>query len=167
MRRSAVAMVLAAGSWMSAGCGEDVGQQLGERLVEEQIGDDADVGVDADSGEIRIDDGKGGSLSSGRRLPDSFPDEVALVEGEVLSGTALDDESTRGWAVAVQLDGDLAAVFEDAVALLEERGFDQTAEIYAGTASATLSNGAYDVLVAAFDDGSGAVTVGYTVSAKE
>ncbi|MFD0806391.1 hypothetical protein ACFQ0K_09870 [Nocardioides caeni] len=165
LRRTFAAGAAVTGMLLVTACSaEDIAEKATEKVVEDQLGDGADVDVDTDNGEVRIDDGDGNSYVSGDQLPDDFPDEIPLVDGTILSGVAVDEAGGRGWSVAVQVDTDAQGAVEEAARLLEEAGFELVTEIQAGVPGAQLTNDTWGVVIAAYEDTStDTAVVGYTV----
>ncbi|MCX6399335.1 MAG: hypothetical protein NTX33_05320 [Propionibacteriales bacterium] len=162
------ALLIAAGllaiTFALGACSEDIGDKVAERVAEEQLGDGAEVDVDAGSGKVRIDDGDGGSYVGGTGLPEDFPDEVPLVEGEVLNGAAVKDGGSVVWTVTVQVAGADQEAFDAAVQKLEGAGFDLATEIQSGLYGGQLDNGKWSVVLAVYGDATaGTAVVGYTV----
>ncbi|KRB80017.1 hypothetical protein ASE01_00450 [Nocardioides sp. Root190] len=154
-----LALVLTLGA-----CSEDIGEKVAEKIAEEQIGDGAEVDVDTGSGEVRIDDGSGSSYISGTQLPEDFPAEVPLIEGEILTGAAVKENDSAVWTVTVQVAGDAQEAFDEAVRLLEGAGFELATELQAGLYGGQLDNGTWDVVLAAYSDpDAGNTAVIYTV----
>lgn len=168
-RRLALAITASALLSLGAlsGCSaDDISEKVGEELVENQLGDGADVDVDTDSGEVSIKDGDGNSYEAGGDLPDDFPDEVPLIEGTVLSAVSVTDQGRGGWSVALTVDGSGDDAYAEAGAELESAGFTKDTEITSGSTTGAWSKDTFEVLVSAFDNGDGNATVSYTVSER-
>ena len=116
---------------LGACSGSDVADSVTERAIEAAASEDVDLDIDTDGGEVSVkgDDGET-SYSAGGGLPEGFPtDVVDLVDGEIGMSVSTQNEQGDGWAVSVQADNDDAdAVFDDAVARLEAKGFDAPAD---------------------------------------
>lgn len=154
-----LALVLALGA-----CSEDIGERVAEKIAEEQLGDGAEVDVDTGGGEVRIDDGSGSSYVGGTELPEDFPAEVPLLEGEILTGAAVKESGSAVWTVTVQVAGDAQEAFDEAVRMLEGAGFELATEVQAGLYGGQLDNGTWRVVLAAYaDPDAGTTAVGYTV----
>lgn len=124
-----------ASSWLAVpvlalaltGCADKVATSITERAVEAG-GENVDVDIDSDGGEVTVR-GEGGEVfSTGRELPDDFPDDVPLVDGEVISGVSTETPEGRGWAVSVEYDGSAEAAVDDAISRLESAGFSTSQE---------------------------------------
>lgn len=166
MRRTTLA--LAAAALMTAGLtacsAEDISEKVAEEVIENEVGGDADVDIDADGGEVTIEDGDGNTFTSGGDLPDDFPDDIPLIEGDILTAASVDDGSQRGWSVTFVVEGDPESAYEDAAGRLTSAGFE--GEVVASTMTGQYITDTYDVVVIAFDNGDGNSTVGYTVGVK-
>ena len=106
-----------------------------------------------------VEGATGGEVEIGNTVPEDFPTEVPLAEGEIVSGT-----SAGGvWNVGVRVDG--ADALGTIVGQLESAGFvgTQTGDQTADGGSAALGNGAYGVVVVVTKDGAGWVA-NYTVT---
>ena len=123
-RRAAGAVVLVAATGLVGGCGGDsagdeaadkAGEKLAERALED-AGEDVDVDIDGD--EVTIE-GEDGTVKVGTGdVPDAFPDELSIVDGDVVSSVDTPD----GAMVTIATDDALAA-FDEAVADLEAHGW--------------------------------------------
>ena len=159
-RRVAGAVVLAVAVLTSA-CGgdsasENAAEKLAERTLEDASGGDVDVDVDGD--QVTIESSEGTITAGTGEVPESFPDDITLPEGTILS--AIDAPS--GSVVTLEVDDALAA-FDDAVADLEGAGWTREQLTEAGeTRVAMFSKDSEQAMVMA-DAGSGQVT--YTVGA--
>ena len=112
------ALVLIGGSLL-VGCGDSEEEQA-EQAAEAVLGEDADVDIDGDS--VTFDDGDT-SITSGSGLPDGFPEDLPVLEGEILSGMASDDGSTKNYSVIVSASGDPASAAAEVKGLLEDAGW--------------------------------------------
>ncbi|MCM3656167.1 hypothetical protein M3147_02765 [Agromyces mediolanus] len=104
-----------------------------------------------------VEEATGGDVSLGGELPADFPDDVPLVDGEIVfaAGTA-----GEGWLVTMTSSS--ADPVADAVAALEAAGFAPDTTLSGADAGAAVyANATYLVLVAG--DGE---NVAYTVTAK-
>lgn len=123
-RRAAGTLVLVVATALVAGCGGDSGSdtaadEAGEKLAEqalEDAGEDVDVDIDGD--EVTIE-GEDGTVKVGTGdVPDAFPDELSIVDGDVVSSV----DTPEGAMVTIATDDALAA-FDEAVADLEANGW--------------------------------------------
>lgn len=128
-----------------SGCGaaED---ELAERATEEAMeaaGDGSEVDIEDD--ELTVTDGDGNTTTLGStELPDDFPaDEVPLVDGTIVSASAVDGAS---FTVMLEVEGDPEAVQEEAVGLLTDAGYTNGTEMNSeGYFATTLTKEGYDV----------------------
>ena len=97
-------------------------------------------------------------------LPEGFPeDEVPVLDGEILMGTASEGE---GYMVVVTVEDEPGAALDEAVSLLEGAGFESDPEMgdMMGETAALLTSAKYSVMVtAAADTGQTGVTYIVTV----
>ncbi|MBC7591809.1 MAG: hypothetical protein H7226_12330 [Salinibacterium sp.] len=114
-----------------------------ESIIEQATGGDVDLG--------------------GAALPEGFPTEVPLVDGEILFGGGMTAEATQVWNVTIRVTD--AAAFETVTTQLTDAGF-VTSDMIGGTTDAgsagTFQSNNYNVsvLVSTTD-----TTVNYTVTA--
>ncbi|WP_440711218.1 hypothetical protein [Herbiconiux sp. YIM B11900] len=103
-------------------------------------------------------------LNSDGGLPDGFPAEVPLYDGEVVSGLSAGTVADGGgWTVTVKVndvEADFKAINDQLVAAGFESSFSGFAD---GAGSGAYSNANFSVLVAVTDDGSGQKTATYIV----
>lgn len=147
---TAVTTLLAALA-LSSCSAEDLVERAAERSIENAAGGEADIDFDADSGSFSVDTEEG-SFSTGTSLPDDFPDDIPLVDGEVMSAASADDQGQRGFLVVMYTDGSPEEAAAEAVSLLEAAGFAETEDLSAmtGLSAAQLGDDTYEVLVSAY-----------------
>lgn len=109
-----------------------------------------------DAVEGAVEGATGGDVSLGGELPEGFPTEVPLIEGEIVFGAGTGGE--EGWFVTIESDS--TDPVADAAAALEAAGFTEQAGLEGVEAVAVRTNGTYDVFVVGDEDG----TVSYTVT---
>ncbi|WP_394552572.1 hypothetical protein ACDF64_17240 [Agromyces sp. MMS24-JH15] len=107
-----------------------------------------------DAVEGAVEGATGGDVQIGGDLPEGFPTEVPLVDGEIVAAAGTGD----GWVVTIRTDA--ADPVGDAVAALEAAGYVEDPEMAAiqVEGAALRSNGTWNVLVAG-DTGGVAYTV--------
>jgi hypothetical protein len=165
-RRAVTAVALLAALGAAAGCGnavEGLAQDTVERAIENELGSTADVQVDGDSFTVDTEDG---SVTAGSgTVPDGFPADVPLVDGDITFSQTATTDGKRGWTVQVTTTGEPDEVASAVADDLTAAGFE--VENLPADASATVIAERADlsslVLVAA--DPSGTVVV-YTVDQK-
>ena len=89
-----------------------------------------------------------GSVGSGK-LPSSFPSEVPVVKGDILSGISAGSGDDQGWNVSIKVSG--LDAFTDIESQLKAAGFTESegSPIITDQASTgTFSSDNYDVIVA-------------------
>ena len=165
-RRLALTGALLALPGLTACGGDDIASGLAERAVEEAGGGDVDVEVGDDGESFSITDGEGNTVASGQGLPDGFPDQVPLIEEEILSGVSAGGASGEGWAVTMLTDRPAAEVLEEATGLLEGAGFSsegQGSMSMGELQTVQLTDGTWQVSLSVID-ADGEVTVQYLVA---
>ncbi|MGA8256451.1 MAG: hypothetical protein WB767_07740 [Nocardioides sp.] len=155
---------------LSACSGDDLGDRLTEKAIENAGGEDVDVDFDSDTGEVKIETDEG-TFSSGSDLPDDFPEDLPLLEdAEIISAIAADDQTgtgDSGFVVAMQTDLSDTDALVEATALLEGAGFVLDEESTGGGVgvfgAAVLNRDPYQVLVSALGAEGSGTTLQYYV----
>ena len=129
MRRSirplAVAAAVAALSLTAAGCGGDsVTIPTGEGNIQ----------VDKDGDTFKVET-KDGTVESGSKLPDNFPDDVPLVDGDLISAAAISASGDDGFVVSLECDASAAEVSAQATEQFTAAGYKEVTRMSAGTSS--------------------------------
>jgi hypothetical protein len=163
------AVVVGAAAMTLTGCGnavEGLAEGAVEKALENEIGPSADVQIDDDS--FTVDTEEGSITAGAGSVPDDFPADVPLPEGEVSFAQRLESAEGLGWSVVVTTSGDPTAVAEQVGTDLESSGF--TVENASQFGGADGSGGTVlaekddlSVLVLVTGDG-GETVVTYTVS---
>ena len=107
-----------------------------------------------------MNEATGGDVSLGGQLPEGWPKEIPVIDGDLGFGAANTADAGRGWVVTVTTSA--ADPLADATAMLEAAGFsaDNAATANVGNAGvAALTNETWSVVVAGTPEG-----VLYTVS---
>ncbi|MCY7288312.1 MAG: hypothetical protein LH624_08710 [Cryobacterium sp.] len=107
-----------------------------------------------------VSDATGGDVSLAGKLPEGWPTEIPVIDGDIGFGAANTADGDQGWVVAVSTDA--ADPLAEATAQLEAAGFIADARATAnvgGAGVAALTNETWDVVVAGTPEG-----VLYTVS---
>lgn len=167
-RRTAAALVVAC--LALTGCGtDDVADRLTKKAIESAAGEDAEVDIDTDSGEIKVESSDG-SFTTGRTLPADFPeDDVPLVDGELIQAVSVEEDGSTGYAVHMRLEGTSpAAAVAEAVGLLEGAGFEVEEMPDIGVfETRTLTTADYRVMVSGLEVESDSTTLQYMVFPAE
>jgi hypothetical protein len=151
-----------------AGCGA-IADKASETVAEQVTGADIErdgdqFQISTDEGSISVDGESGtfemttpdGQVSTGTgSLPEGFPADVPLIDGEVLMGSSSTTGGTDSYTVQVKASGgDPGTTFDDAVGELTRAGFtegDSSVRTESGDgslfATAELSDGTWDVVV--------------------
>lgn len=113
--------------------------------------------------ESAIEGVTGGNVDiGGTSVPDDFPAEVPLIDGEVVAGLGLGSGADKVWTVTLKVAG--ASALDAIKAELEAAGFvsefDQGA---GGVAGAAYKNANYGVLVVVAEDGNNGWIATYNV----
>jgi hypothetical protein len=142
------------------GAGDEVAEKLTEEAVEEAAGGDTDVDIDDDG--LTVTDENGDQSSIGTDLPDDFPmADVPLVEGTVISSTAVDGAS---YMVMLEVEGTPEEVQDEALALLTDAGYTSGTEMNSeGYYASTLSKDGFEVGVTSME-GDSTAQVQYVVT---
>ncbi|WZH51399.1 MAG: hypothetical protein PIR53_15415 [Nocardioides alkalitolerans] len=167
VRRLALLPVAAVlGVALLAGCSDDDGDRSDAGSSESgdagESGESGDAN-DADASEVPtgdLDDLE--ELGFDDELPDGFPDDVPLVEGEVQVGA----EQTGVYTAALQHDGTPQEAYDEAAGLLEADGYEEsTSQDLGEVLIGSFTGEAWEVAVSVIDDpvGGGSV-VSYSVT---
>jgi len=143
--RSPVMQILAGAAVVAvAGCGASVPGT-----------DGANVSKKGDS--IKVESDKG-SFETSAKLPDDFPrDEVPILDGAIISATALNTETDKGFTVAMRVPAEsVADAAGKAAALLEGAGFKDTGNMTTG-----------ELIIKSYENDTWVVSVTATVSDQE
>jgi len=137
-----------------------------ERAIENEIGESADVSISEDS--FTVDTEEGSITAGAGSLPEDFPSDVPLVEGEVSFAQRLETADGLGWSVVITTSGDPATIVEQVRGDLEGNGFtvDDATEFAAGdSAGGTIiaDKGDLSTLIVVGGDGE-QTAVTYTVN---
>lgn len=162
-RRALAASALVVPALLLTACGgdEEAAEKTAEKLIEGAASGDVDVDIDEDGEKVEIETDEG-TISVGKGLPDDFPEEITVLEGEVVSSSSM---AGQGWTAAVKRDGDPEAERDAAVEALGG-GFTQVSEMNTAEMSMViLENDTYNVSISAVDDGE-TTLVQYIVSPK-
>ena len=173
--RVSVAIAATAGALLLASCSpgdliEKAAGEAAEKAIEGATGADIELDEDGGTMSIKTDDGEM-SFGTGAELPESFPEsEVPLVDGEIVTSMRIKDETSDGYSVSMMVEGNIADVNAEAVALLEGAGFESTTESDMGEMRSVGFEGSGDVagvlLTSIADVEAGTVTLGYIVTMR-
>jgi hypothetical protein len=164
------AAVLASGLAVAlTGCGnavENIVEGNVERAIENELGESADVEIGEDSFSVDTEDG---SITAGAgSVPEDFPTDVPLPEGEVAFAQRLESEDGFSWSLIVTSDADPGGLADQIRGELTDNGFTvEEASEFSGADSAggtiLAEKGDLTVLVLVAGEGS-ETTATYTVT---
>lgn len=173
--RVSVAVAVVAGAFVLASCSPgDLLDSAIEKGVEKgfEAATGTDIEIDEDGGQISIS-GEDGDVTfgSGAGLPDGFPDEIPLVDGEITGGMRISEGDTDGFMASVATSGSIGDVYDQATGLLEGAGFTEQSSADMGGMRTVVyePNGAIVSLGVNFieDTDQGVVNVSYTLSKEK
>lgn len=121
LRRTALAAV---GVLTLAGCGnavEGLAEGAVERAIENELGESADVSINEDS--FTVDTAEGSITAGAGSVPEDFPSDVPIVDGEVSFAQRLDSADGLGWSLVITTSSDPASTVEQVRTALESNGF--------------------------------------------
>ncbi len=147
IRRWSTTAVAAFALLLPAACGSG-----DDRTISTPAGD---VSIDEDDGKVTYEDDEGNSFTTAAELPEGFPeDEIPLVDGEIIQGVSVDQGSSKGYTISIDVEGDVSETYAEAKKLLERAGFASQSESTAsGFATSGFDNGTWMVLVTATESG--------------
>lgn len=130
-----VSAVAAAAVLALTGCGnavEGLAEGAVERALENELGESADVEIGEDS--YTVDTEEGSTTIGAGSVPEDFPSDIPLVEGEVSFSQRLDTADGMAWTVLITTPADPATVTEEIRSDLESNGFsvDEASEFSSG-----------------------------------
>ena len=97
---------------------------------------DGSVEIDEEDGTASFEDDEGNAFTSSTDLPDGFPsDEVPLIDGAIVQGLAIDQDSQRGYTVTIDVASSPQEAFDEARDLLEDAGYGVAMESTSGGAA--------------------------------
>ncbi len=154
--------VLAVAALALTGCSnavEGLAEGAVERAIENELGESADVSIGEDS--FSVDTEEGSITAGAGSVPEDFPPDVALPEGEVAFSQRLETGDGLSWSVIITSAEDPAALVEQVRGDLETSGFtvDEASE-FAGAegAGGTILGEKDDLTVLVVVAGDGAET---------
>lgn len=156
----------------TSACGaDDLAENAAEGAVERALeqaaeSEGGDVDVDLEEGSVSIESSDGTFTSGLGDLPDGFPEDVPLLEGEVLQGaSSTDDQGRTSWVVTLSIPTAGEEALAAAAERLEDAGYTagDGAASMEGLSFAQYRNGEHDVVLGAIDDGEGGTLLSYTV----
>ena len=111
-----------------------------------------------------VEQATGGDVSlPGNSVPDDFPADVPLIDGEVVMGAGIGTTDGKAWNVTIKVTGLDAA--DDITAQLEGAGFTAAPGATTGESSALLyTNASYSVAVVVTKDTNDGFLANYTVT---
>jgi len=113
-----------------------------------------------------IEGATGGAVQTGSEIPEGFPSEVPIIDGEITFGGSVGDETSRVYNVTVKVDG--LEAYDEIKADLEAAGFTSAVAGTAGEGgTGAFANDKWGVLVVVSEDGSNGFVANYTVTAAE
>ena len=132
MRSITAAAPILATVLLLTSCGDSASENLAEQLAENAVGGDVDIDVDEDGGSMHVESSEGSmDLSFGDELPDGFPSNLTVVDGQILSGTRVEqaEEGTILYSVMIQVDRtDVDALVAEVRQSVTDAGFEITFE---------------------------------------
>ncbi len=152
-------------------CGAD---QLGERAAESAVeraaeaaaSEGVDVDIDTDGGGVTVETSEGTFTSGVGSLPEGFPEDIPIAEGEIFSGASSTTEGQQGWLVTVSVDQAPDEALAEAGAALEAAGYSPGDNSIAmeGLSFVQYVGSEWDLILGATEDGEGGTLLSYTVT---
>ena len=131
----------------------EAAERVAEELAESGAGNDAEVDIDADNGQVDISTDEGeASFGEGTELPADFPAEIPFPDDyELTSVVTNGGPEGSGWTVTGELASATDSTFDELVARFTAAGFTVSSEYDspdAGLSSAQLDNGTWTIALA-------------------
>lgn len=156
----------------TSACGADeVAERAAESAVEKAIEDAAasegvDVDIDAEGGSVSIESSDGTFTSGMGSLPQGFPEDIPVADGEILQGASSEGNGTTGWVVTIAVDQPGDEAIAEAGAALEGAGYTEGDNSMAmeGLQYVQYVGSEWEIILGATDDGQGGTLLSYTVT---
>lgn len=133
---------------------DNAADELAEQLAEAGAGEDTDVDIDSESGQVDVSTPDGDmSFGEGTELPEDFPSEIPLpADYQLNSAMSTTADGADGWTISGELPEATADTFDDLIAEFTAAGWtttsDSSSQTGGGTAStAMLDDGTWQVIV--------------------
>ena len=133
---------------------DNAADELAEQLAEAGAGDEADVDIDSESGQVDVSTPDGDmSFGEGTELPDDFPSEIPLpADYQLNSAMSTSTDGADGWTISGELPDATSDTFDELLAAFTDAGWtttsDSSSETGGGTAStAMLDDGTWQVIL--------------------
>lgn len=140
-----------------------------ERAAEAAASEGVDVDIDTDGGGVTVETSEGTFTSGMGSLPQGFPEEIPVAEGEIFSGASSTMEGQQGWVVSVSVDQAPDEAIAEAGAALEAAGFTvgDNSMAMEGLTYVQYVSSDWDLILGATDDGEGGTLLSYTVTQSQ
>lgn len=167
--RLLAAPLVAALALTASGCGADTlaeraTEKAAEKALEDAASEGVDIDLDSEEGGISIETDDGSFTSGLGSLPDGFPDDVPVVEGEILSGASSQQDGTTAYLVSVMVEATAQEAMVEAISALEDAGYSRTENSMSMDGLyIEMLTGPWEVTVGSTDDGEGGTMLQYTV----
>lgn len=147
----------------------DLDGEGGSVSLTDSEGNEQNIDLETDDDSFTLTDGEGNDLmsgGSGTEVPEDFPPDIPLPDGELQFSSSVTVDSADSWTLGYVVPGDVASTTEDLRADLAGAGFEDVSTWETAEATATvLEGGGYTVSVMVTEDSStGGTGVTYTVT---
>jgi hypothetical protein len=113
---------------------------------------------------VAAENGQEIDLNTDGGMPDGFPENIPVIEGDVISGVAVGDGGTQTWTVQIAIT-DPEAAYNEIKTGLEKAGFSSDfTGMNEGQGYGTFDDGAHSVVISTGDNGTNVVAATYIVS---
>ena len=103
-------------------------------------------------------------LNTDGGLPDGFPENIPVIDGEVISGVSVGDGETQTWTVQIAIS-DAEAAYNEVASGLEKAGFTSDfTGMTDGQGYGTFDDGVHSVVISTGDNGTDVMAATYIVS---
>ena len=145
---------------------EQAAESAVERAAEAAASEGVDVDIDTGDGSVTIESSDGTFTSGMGSLPQGFPEDIPVAEGEILQGASSEGNGTTGWVVSVAVDQSPDQALAEAAAALEGAGYtegDNSASME-GLSYVQYVGSEWEIILGAVDNGEGGTLLSYTVT---
>lgn len=113
---------------------------------------------------VASENGQEIDLNTDGGLPDGFPENIPVLDGEVISGVSVGDGETQTWTVQIAIT-DAEAAYNEIRTGLEKAGFTSDfTGMNEGHGYGTFDDGVHSVVISTGDNGSNVVAATYIVA---
>lgn len=148
----------------------DLDGEGGSVSLTDSEGNEQNIDLETDDDSFTLTDGEGNDLmsgGSGTEVPEDFPSDIPLPDGDLQFSSSLTVDSANSWTLTYLVPGDVASVTAALREDLASSGFEEISSWETAEASATFLEGAgytLAVMIGEDSENGSSTTVNYTVT---